>query len=276
MEPALILALEQRSDSAPSTTGSVRKALQVLSTSRHQSPAKKPKRATRGRSPTSRKGKERAGEEPRPLLDGSTPLSGSRAPAHVEQSSPFLTIPATVDGDEGLCQFEVPSMPEALQAAQEILTLLVPPTPALAVPKPRSKSALGPFRVPASTAPLPIAGDIPPVLASMEPSCLGLWEAGSEKPCSGPWAPTAGFEALVTWHRPAEACPPGMSIETDPLGLQHLGTSPATDRWNGVTGPTPDGTRRRDANPLNWEDSINDRPTPTPSPTLDPSTCQTV
>lgn len=72
----LTLALEQRSDSASSTTASLRSALPVLSTSQHRSPsmapAKKLKKAGRGRSPTPHKGKGRAGGELRPTLGGSS------------------------------------------------------------------------------------------------------------------------------------------------------------------------------------------------------------
>lgn len=90
VELALTPALEQKSESAPSTAVLVRSAPPVPCTSWRRSPAlalalaKKPKRSARGRSPTSHKGKERAGGEPRPVLGSSTPPSGSWAPAHVE------------------------------------------------------------------------------------------------------------------------------------------------------------------------------------------------
>ncbi|EMP32725.1 Intraflagellar transport protein 80 like protein [Chelonia mydas] len=71
MESALTPAPEQQSDSAPSTAASVPSALPAPSISRHQPPStalvKKPKKTVRERSPTSRKGKERAGGEPRPV-----------------------------------------------------------------------------------------------------------------------------------------------------------------------------------------------------------------
>ncbi|EMP35055.1 Putative deoxyribose-phosphate aldolase [Chelonia mydas] len=122
MESVLTPAPEQRFDLAPNTAASARSVPLVPSMSQ-PAPTKKPKKSVRGRSPTSHKGKERAGGKPRPLLCGLTPPSGSWAPAHVEQSSPSYTMPATQDSDEGLRQLQVLSMPKALQAVQEILTL---------------------------------------------------------------------------------------------------------------------------------------------------------
>lgn len=147
MESALTRALEQRSDSALSTTESVRSTLSVPSTSWHLSHpaalAKKPKKTGRGRSPTFLKGKERAGGEQRPTQGSSMPTSGSQAPAQVDRCSPSHTLPATQDSGTGLRQLQVLSTPEALQATQEILTLPVPLTPALAVPQSRGKPTLG-------------------------------------------------------------------------------------------------------------------------------------
>ncbi|KAM9114113.1 uncharacterized protein ACDP82_019707 [Pangshura tecta] len=107
MEFVLTPAPEHRSDSAPSSATSVQGALLVPSTSRHQFPS--------------------------PAL---TPTKKSKMSARGRFPTSHI--------DEGLRQLKVPSMPEALQ---EILTLLVPPTPAPAVPKPRDKPSLGPFRV---------------------------------------------------------------------------------------------------------------------------------
>ncbi|EMP34772.1 Casein kinase I isoform gamma-3 [Chelonia mydas] len=93
-ESALALASElARSDSAPSTTALVRSSPPASASNWHQSPSlvlvKKQRKAGRGRSSMSHKGKERAGGEQRPTRGSASPPAGGQTPAPVELSSPF-------------------------------------------------------------------------------------------------------------------------------------------------------------------------------------------
>ncbi|EMP34384.1 Tyrosine-protein phosphatase non-receptor type 4 [Chelonia mydas] len=108
MESALTPALEQRSDLAPSTVVSVRSAPPAPSTSRHRSPAKKLKKA------------------------------GCRASVQVERCNPPCSLPGSLDTEAGLRQLQVTLTSEALQAAQEILMLVLLPTLAPSVPRPHA------------------------------------------------------------------------------------------------------------------------------------------
>ncbi|EMP33098.1 Protein Smaug like protein 1 [Chelonia mydas] len=198
MESALTLVPEQQSDSALSTAASMRSAPPAASMSQHPSPStapgKKPLKTGRGRSPTPRKGQERAAGEPRPVPGSSTPPLGSQSSSQVKRCSPSHALPTSLDSGAGPRQLQVPLTPEALQVAQDILMILVPPSPAPAVPQSWGKPVLGPMSVPTSAVLISIKRDVPPAIARLKPLPQD-WRVDSVEPSSVP-TPGAPIEEL--------------------------------------------------------------------------------
>uniref|UniRef100_A0A674JDU8 Poly [ADP-ribose] polymerase n=1 Tax=Terrapene triunguis TaxID=2587831 RepID=A0A674JDU8_9SAUR len=126
MELALALAPARRPDPAPGTTSSVRS--KAPSTSRHHSPAKKQGKSQR------RREKDRGEGGPELASPRSPP--GPRPPTCAERSSPSPSAWTST-------LIQVPSTPEAAQAARDILAMPVPSGPSEVRPRSRGKPPLG-------------------------------------------------------------------------------------------------------------------------------------
>lgn len=151
MELALAPASEPtRSDSAPSTVASVQSMLPAPTSDRRQSPSlvpdNKQRKARKRCSPTSCKGKKRAGREQRPVWGSSSPPDGGQALTPAEQPSPLQVPSATLGTGKGTQHLAVPSTQQAFQTAKDILSLPVRPRPAADVPRSRGMPALGPLQ----------------------------------------------------------------------------------------------------------------------------------
>lgn len=218
----------------------------------------KQRKARRGRSPTSLKGKERAGGEQGPARGSSSPPDGGDAPAPVERVSPLHAPPTTL-GNAG--HLTVPSTLEAFQAAKAILFLLVPPTPATEVPCLRDKPASGPFQLSPERGTAPHLRVCP---ASARP-CRATrpWTGQSSRrrsPDSRQRPSGARQRSAVGGRRPAEAAAPvpTASVQGAPEPASSL--SPAAGRRSVVTGRCGRGINPQDGRllaPARWSNAAH-------------------
>ncbi|XP_065428571.1 uncharacterized protein LOC135976504 [Chrysemys picta bellii] len=135
MESALAPTLARHSDPVPGTAVSVRGDPPVPSTSRHRSPSTGHAKRT-GKTPSSQRHQGKSGIETRPMSGSPRSSPGPRPLTHAEQSSPAPSEQASLD-------VRVPSMPEALQVAKDIMSMPVPGAPPMSAPCSRGKLPLG-------------------------------------------------------------------------------------------------------------------------------------
>ncbi|EMP33097.1 hypothetical protein UY3_09757 [Chelonia mydas] len=135
MESALTLTLARRSEPVPGTSALVRGDPPVPSTSRHWSPSVGHAKGAR-KTPSSQWHRGKSGTAASPMSGSPQFPPGLRPLTHVERNSLAPSEQASPDD-------RMPSTLEALQAARDVMSMLVLGAPPMSAPRSRGKPPLG-------------------------------------------------------------------------------------------------------------------------------------
>ncbi|EMP32389.1 hypothetical protein UY3_10476 [Chelonia mydas] len=142
MESALTPTPTHLSESAPGIVMSVRRDILVPSTSRHRSLSSGHAKKAR-KMPSSQLHQRKPSPEARPMSGSSRSPPASRPRTHLEQSSPAPL-------EQTSLEVRMPSTPEALKEARDVMSMPVPEAPPMLAPRFRGKPPLGSPQSPAA------------------------------------------------------------------------------------------------------------------------------